>query len=172
MTIAWGITGCGHLLVENLALIRKLPRVDLFLSRAAVEVMKIYRYDPKQLQGPGVRLYWEGAYSSPLIGRFYHGFYSALVIAPATSNSVAKFVAGISDTLITNLFAHAGKCRVPIIVLPGDQEEEVTSPGPKGPVQVFPRPIDLENTTRLKSFSGVTVVSGMEELEKCLSAYL
>ncbi|MDI9568574.1 MAG: flavoprotein [Bacillota bacterium] len=172
MTIAWGITGCGHFLEENLALIRKLPRVDVFLSRAAVEVMKIYKFDPEQLHGPGVRLYREGAYSAPVIGRFYNGYYKVLIIAPATSNSVAKFVAGISDTLVTNLFAHAGKCRVPIIVLPSDQEEEVTSPGPRGMVQLFPRPIDLENTARLKSFPGVIVVSEMEELEKCLDAYL
>jgi hypothetical protein len=39
-------------------------------------------------------------------------------------------------------------------------------------VQLFPRPIDLENTARLKSFPGVIVVSGLEELEKCLDAYL
>ena len=54
---------------------------------------------------------------------FYHGVYHTLVMAPATSNTIAKCVAGISDNLATNVYAQAGKCR-----------HEVLDSGDPGPV--------------------------------------
>jgi flavoprotein len=96
-----------------------------------------------------------------------------LVIAPATSNSVAKFVCGLSDSLISNLFAHAGKNRVPIVVLPTDIAPEMDTIAPKKKtIKVYPRPIDLENTARLREFPGVTVADDFETLRKCLTTYL
>jgi flavoprotein len=95
------------------------------------------------------------------------------VIAPATSNSVAKFVCGISDSQVSNLFAHANKCRVPIVVLPTDIAPEMDTVTPDGKViKVYPRAIDLANTARLREFSGVTVVHSIEELQTCLITYL
>lgn len=172
MTIAWAITGCGHYLTQVMAILAELPGADVFLSRAAEEVLTIYNHDIDTLVRSGKKVYRERAYSSPMVGRLYHQQYRLLVIAPATSNSVAKFVLGISDSLVANLFAQAGKCRVPIVVLPSDTDEAVTSPGPRGPVQVFPRPIDLANTDQLVDFPGVTVVKEIKELEQCLRAYL
>ena len=43
---------------------------------------------------------------------FYKGIYHTLVMAPTSSNTVAKCVYGISDTLATNIFAQSGKCNV------------------------------------------------------------
>jgi dihydromethanopterin reductase (acceptor) len=172
MSIAWAITGCGHYLTEALTILGRIPVADVFLSRAAEEVAKIYKCDLGALLGLGKDIYKERAFSSPIIGHLYHNRYELLVIAPATSNSVAKFVAGISDSLVSNLFAQAGKCKIPIIVLPTDTEGTITSPGPKGPVRVFPRPIDLTNTQRLREFRGVTVVQSPKELQQCLNAYL
>jgi len=111
--------------------------------------------------------------SAPVVGRFARGVYSVLIIAPATSNSVAKFVYGISDSLITNIFARTGKSQVPIVVLPTDLAPEMDSRGPKGNVvKVYPRPVDLENVAKLRQFSGVTVVKDVEELRACLNTYL
>jgi dihydromethanopterin reductase (acceptor) len=172
MSIAWGITGAGHLLRECINLVAELGQVDVFLSRAAEEVLRMYHLeaDLRQATGAVVR---DTLASTPIVGRFARARYRALVIAPATSNSVAKFVCGISDSLITNLFAHAGKNRVPIIVLPTDVAPEMDTLAPKGKViKVYPRPIDLENTARLREFPGVTVVEDFEGLRKCLSTYL
>jgi hypothetical protein len=36
---------------------------------------------------------------------------------------------------------------------------------PHGPVKVYPRPIDLENTARLKTFSHTEVVESFAELK-------
>jgi dihydromethanopterin reductase (acceptor) len=170
--IAWAITGAGHALEECVEVLLKKERVDVFLSRAGEEVLRMYNLHTR-LNAAKVRIYRETNASAPLIGRFSAGIYCALVVAPTTSNSVAKFVYGISDTLVTNLFAQAGKSRVPIVVYPTDLAPEMNSIGPhREPVKVFPRPIDLKNTEKLRALAGVTVVGNREELERCLAAYL
>jgi flavoprotein len=88
--------------------------------------------------------------------------------APATSNTVAKCVMGISDTLVTNLFAQAGKCRLPAIVFACDTAPELETEAPKGMVKVYPREIDLKNTGRLKSFESTVVVESLEDLRTAL----
>ena len=92
-----------------------------------------------------------------------------MVLAPATSNTVAKCVYGISDNLATNVFAQAGKCRVPTIVFACDTAPELETEAPKGMVRVYPRRIDLENTCRLKSFDATEVVESLDELEQSLA---
>ena len=39
MRFAWAVTGSGHYLEESIALARRLPQVDLFLSAAAEDVL-------------------------------------------------------------------------------------------------------------------------------------
>jgi dihydromethanopterin reductase (acceptor) len=91
------------------------------------------------------------------------------VLAPATSNTVAKCVLGISDTLATNVFAQAGKCRVPAIVFACDTAPELETEAPKGIVKVFPRRIDLENTAHLKGFADTEVVEELPALAASLA---
>ena len=92
--------------------------------------------------------------------------------APATSNTVAKCVTGISDNLATNVFAQAGKCRVPTIVFACDTAPEMDTEAPKGMVKVYPRRIDLENTEKLKTFDDTTVVESVAGLQKAVAARL
>jgi len=108
--------------------------------------------------------------SAAPVGFFYHGHYHTLVLAPATSNTVAKCVVGISDTLATNVFAQAGKCRVPTIVFACDTEPELETLAPEGMVKVYPRRIDLENTRRLAEFEATTVAQSLAELEAAIAA--
>ena len=110
------------------------------------------------------------AASAPPVGLFYNGTYELLVLAPATSNSVAKMVCGISDTLVTNVYAQAGKCRVPSIVFACDVAPEMDSEAPGGTVKVFPRRIDLANTERLREFEYTRVVTSLDELTAALPA--
>lgn len=167
--IAWGVTGAGHFLRECFEILSSTPEVDLFLSRAAEDVLRIYRLDA-ELEKTGIPIMREGLPSSPVIGRFFREVYQGLVVAPATSNAVAKFVTGVSDTLVTNIFAQAGKARVPIVVLPTDLEEVVDSPGPKGIVRVYPRRVDLDNVERLREFRGVQVVASPEALREVITS--
>ncbi|WP_258359376.1 flavoprotein [Moorella sulfitireducens] len=167
--IAWGITGGGHFLAPCMELLVKLHDIDVFISRAAREVLAGYGL-LESLLGCGHRLYWDRSASSRAVTGLYRGYYRLVIIAPATSNTIAKFVAGISDNLVTNLFAHAGKCRVPVVVLPTDIGPEIDSPAPPGfRVRVYPRNIDLENVARLSTCPGVTVVKHPREIDQILS---
>src|SRR5450759_1980574 len=163
----WALTGSGHFFNECIELVRQLEHVDLFISKAAGEVLRQYK---QKLDLPKTaRVYKDTAASSPQVGYFYHGVYHTLVVAPATSNIVAKFVHGISDNLASNVFAQAGKCRVPSIVFACDTAPELETEAPKGIVKVYPRRIDLENTGRLKTFDDVAVVETLAELGEALT---
>ena len=166
MRWGWALTGSGHFFTESLTLIRDLDAVDLFVSRAAAEVVRMYK---TKLDLPaGTRIFRDTTASAAPVGRFYEGVYHTLVMAPATSNTVAKCVLGISDTLATNVFAQAGKCRVPVIVFACDSAPELTTAAPSGLVKVFPRRIDLENTFRLSEFERTEAVLSLEDLRAAL----
>ena len=77
---------------------------------------------------------------------------------------------GISDTLATNVFAQAGKCRVPSIVFACDTAPEMETEAPEGMVRVYPRRIDLENTDRLKTFEATDVVETLPALRDAIEA--
>jgi flavoprotein len=169
--MAWAVTGSGHYLKECLEIVRERDDVDLFYSRAGEEVVRMYGYDPKTLVPEG-RVYRDRAASSPPVGLFYRGDYHTLVVAPATSNTVAKMVMGISDTLVTNIYAQAGKCRVPSIVLACDAIPEVDTPAPDRIVRLWPREVDLAHTEKLKTFEATTVVESAEALSTALQQRL
>jgi dihydromethanopterin reductase (acceptor) len=166
--IAWAITGSGHYFDECLEFLRDLPAVDLFVSKAAAEVIRMY----KSRLPEAIRIYRDTTASAAQVGLFYEGVYHTLVVAPATSNTVAKFVCGISDTLATNVFAQAGKCRVPSIVFACDTAPELLTRAPGGIVKVWPRPIDLDNVAKLKGFADTIVVESMEALVAAVRARL
>lgn len=162
--LAWALTGSGHYLKECIDIISRLQDVDLFLSKAAAEILQQYGY-----QHNVGRVFQDKTASSVPVELFYHGVYHTVVIAPTSSNTVAKMVCGISDNLVTNIFAQAGKCRVPSIVFACDTEPELESEAPREHmVKVYPRRIDLDNMEKLKNFEETTVVADMAELESAI----
>lgn len=175
--LAWAITGSGHYLRESLAILETLENVDIFLSRAAAEIIKQYGFQA-QLDATGHKIYQDKTASSVPVELFYQGKYHTLVIAPATSNTIAKMAYGFSDSLVSNLFAQAGKTRVTSIVFACDTAPEVASgfiesEAPRDNiVQVFPRQIDLDNVEKLASFEFTQIVSDMGMLQKAISMRL
>ncbi len=162
--LAWALTGSGHYLRECLDIISGFEQVDLFLSKAAAEILQQYGY--KHNVG---RVFQDKTASSVPVELFYQGKYHTLVIAPTSSNTVAKMVAGISDNLVTNLYAQAGKTRLPSIVFACDTEPELESEAPReNIVKVYPRRIDLQNMETLKTFEETTVVGDMQELHTAI----
>ena len=165
--LGWVITGSGHFFEECLDFMSSLGEFDLFVSKAAEEVVRMYKKKNPSFPAK-TRVFRDTTASSAPVGLFYKNYYHTLVVAPATSNSIAKFVAGISDNLATNIFAQAGKCRVPSIVLACDTEPEHDTKAPSKMVKVFPRKIDLKNTEILRTFEYTTVVNSVDELKKAL----
>ena len=133
--LAWALTGSGHFFTESLELMSGIADLDLFVSKAANEVVRMYKQDMSKLP-KSARVFKDTTASAAPVGLFYHGFYHTLVLAPATSNTIAKCVYGISDTLATNVFAQAGKCRVPSIVFACDTAPELETMAPDGMVKV------------------------------------
>lgn len=161
--LAWAITGSGHYIEECLDFLLTLDAVDCYISQAGEEVLKMYGIDLKVIREK-MPVYRDKAASAPPVGHFYKGYYHTFVMAPATSNTVAKCVLGIADTLVTNLYSQAGKCRVPSIVYPCDIAPEMETTAPGGKVMVYPRKIDLEGTDKLRGFEYTTVVDNVAGL--------
>lgn len=166
--LAWALTGSGHYLRECMEILDKLEDVDLFLSKAAAEILQQYGYTHKV-----GRVFHDKTASAVPVEFFYQSVYHTVVIAPTSSNTVAKMVCGISDNLVTNIFAQAGKCRIPSIVFACDTEPELESDAPReNVVKVYPRRIDLENMQKLKAFEETTVAADMAELDAAIQARL
>jgi flavoprotein len=168
---AWCVTGSGHLLEESIALALELPRVDLFLSAAAEEVLPLYGWPLPKLR-QHFRVLRDNSASGVPVGMLYHGMYHTVVIAPATSNTVAKCAFGISDTLPTNMYAQAGKQCIPGIVFACDTEPTVVTQSPNEWVELRPRKIELDNVERLSRFEYTTLVRSLDELKAALAERL
>lgn len=170
--LAWAITGSGHYIEECVELMLKQGEVDVYLSQAGEEVLRMYDISLDFLKAH-FPIYRDKAASAPPVGRFYTGYYHTLVMAPVTSNTIAKCALGIADNLVTNLYAQAGKCRVPSIVYPCDTAAEIltTAPGKKQ-FMVYPRPIDLHATDTMRSFPFTQVVDDVAALQTALEQRL
>jgi dihydromethanopterin reductase (acceptor) len=168
---AWCVTGSGHGLEECLALAARLPDVDLLLSGAGEEVLEIYKISIDSLK-PRFRVVRDKTASGVPVGMLYDEVYHTVVVAPATSNTVAKCAFGISDSLPTNMFAQAGKLGIPGIVFACDTEPVVVTKSPHDWVTLRPRRIELDNVQRLRGIDFCEVVCSPQELEAALSQRL
>ncbi len=161
--LAWAITGSGHYIEECLDFLLTLDDVDLYLSQAGEEVLKMYGINLDDVRKK-MPVYRDKTASAPPVGHFYKGYYHTFVMAPTTSNTVAKCGLGIADSLVTNLYSQAGKCKVPSIVYPCDIAPEMETTAPGGKVLGYPRKIDLEGTAKLRTFEYTSVVESVDEL--------
>ena len=84
-------------------------------------MLHIYKIDVENLRA-GFKVFRDKTASAVPVGTLYEDVYHTVVLAPATSNTVAKCAFGISDSLPTNMFAQAGKLGIPGIVFACDTE--------------------------------------------------
>ena len=168
---AWAVTGSGHFLEESLALAARLPDVDLYFSAAAEEVLPMYGRGLDEFRAR-FRVFRDKTASAVPVGALYEEIYHTVIVAPATSNTVAKCAFGISDTLPTNMFAQAGKLGIPSFVFACDTEPVVVTRSPHDWVTLRPRRIELDNVERLRAIDHCRVVSSPTELEALLDERL
>jgi dihydromethanopterin reductase (acceptor) len=64
----WALTGSGHFVKETLAIIKRLPDLDLFLSSAAEEVLNMYKQELVLMEG--TRIYRDRTASAAPVGNF------------------------------------------------------------------------------------------------------
>ena len=146
----WALTGSGHFFNECLELARNWNMSISSSARprprccACTSKNSTCRRPPASLRIPPRARRRSAISIMASIIRSWSG--------PRPRTAVAKFVYGISDNLASNVFAQAGKCRVPTIVFACDTAPELLTRSPDGMVKVYPRRIDLENVEKLKTF--------------------
>ena len=170
---AWGITGSGDRLLEVFDVMKQAKiqcqndaRVTVYLSKAGDLVVKYYRLY-KDLQTDFDKTRVEINSNMPTLAvQLQSGKIDFLLIAPATSNTVAKIANGIADTLLTNAAIMALKAFVPVYVLPCDYKEGVTvTQLPDGSeMKIRVRKEDAEHTQKLAEMDGVFVLEKPEEI--------
>lgn len=138
--VAWGITGSGEKLVETVEIMqqmrdeyRKQFDIRVFISRAGDQVLKYYNLSTT-LETKFDKTWTEINSNAPfLAGQIQMGRYEFLLIAPATSNTVAKISLRIADTLLSNAAIMGQKTRTPLYIMPTDfREGIVTTKLPNG----------------------------------------
>jgi len=171
--VAWGITGSGDRLPETITIMKELKeeyedRASLwvYLSKAGEQVVRWYKlYD--QLKQDFGKVWVELNSNSPfLAGDLELGKFEFLLIAPATSNTVAKIATGITDTLLCNSAIMALKAFVPVYVMPSDYKEgTVVTKLPDGKdLRLRVRREDAENTRKLSLMENVAVLEKPENI--------
>jgi len=171
MRVAWGITGSGDRLRETVAVMKRVkelyPEVEIrvYLSKAGQQVVLYYKLMEELKQN--FKVWVEVNSNSPfLAGMLQTGKFEFLLIAPATSNSVAKISLGIADTLLTNSAIMALKSFVPVYIMPSDYKVGVVETelpdGKKMRIRV--RKEDVEHVERLSKMDGVFVLEKPEDI--------
>ena len=130
--VAWGITGAGDKIQEIIETMKDLKKqsedileIDVYISKAGETMLKFYRLD-EELQNNFAKVTIEMNANSPfLAGMVQSHKYEFLLIMPASSNTVAKLVNGIGDTLLTNSALMSLKAFVPVWVMPVDYKENI-----------------------------------------------
>lgn len=178
--VAWGITGCGDKLRETFDVMREIKEeyaaelhIEVFLSKAGEQVAKYYGL-LNDLEQQFERVWIEKNSNSPfLAGRLQLGEFEFLLVAPASSNTVAKLSVGISDTMLTNGAIQALKALVPVYIMPVDYREGTTvTKLPSGrDLKLRVRKEDAENVKKLTAMDGVFPFERPEEIPGIFTKY-
>ena len=171
--VAWGITGSGDRLPETIDIMKKIRKeyqneVDLrvFLSKAGEQILRWYKLHEPLKQNFEKVLVELNSNSPFLAGDLELGKFEFLLIAPATSNTVAKIAAGITDTLLCNSAIMALKASVPVYIMPSDYKEgTLTTRLPDGKdLALRVRKEDAENTRKLSLMENVFLLEKPEDI--------
>ena len=172
---AWGITGSGDRLREVFDFMEKIKkqyedrvRITVYLSKAGDMVVRYYGLF-KELSDEFEKTRVEANSNVPTLAvQLQSGKIDFLLIAPATSNTVAKIANGIADTMLTNAAIMSLKSFVPVYVMPCDYEEGATvTQLPDGSyMKIRVRKEDVEHTKKLASMEGIFVLEKPEDIVK------
>ena len=179
--IAWGITGAGDKIAEIVEGMKNLKAqsenkvdIDVYISKNAETMLKFYRLD-EEIKNFFPKVWVESSSNIPfLAGMMQSGKYEFMLVMPASSNSVAKIVNSIGDTLITNSALMALKAFVSVWIMPVDYEESIISTKlPNGKeLKMRVRKEDAENVRKLLKIEGIKVFKSPQEVHEGYLAWL
>jgi len=173
--VAWGITGSGDRLVETVEIMKEIRKqyqnevdIRVYLSKAGDPVVKYYRLS-NDLKENFDKVQVEINSNSPfLAGQLQLGKFEFLLIAPATSNTVAKISTGIGDSLLCNAAIMGLKAFVSLYIMPSDYEEGmIVTKLPDGrDMKLRIRKEDVEHVKKLAGMDDVYVLEKPEEIHQ------
>lgn len=171
--IAWGITGSGDRIGEIFEVMKEIKEqyenevdIRVYLSKAGEQVIKYYKLT-RELEENFDRIFVEINSNTPfLAGQLQLGAFEFLLIAPTTSNTVAKISASIADSLLSNAVIMALKAFVPTYILPSDYKEGIiTTQLPNGQEQKLRiRKEDAEHVKKLGKMEDVFILNEPKDL--------
>ncbi len=178
--IAWGITGSGDRIVETVQMMIELQKqydetvdVRVFVSRAGEQVIKYYKLF-NDLEKNFDKVWVEINANSPfLAGQLQVKRYEFLLLAPTTSNTVAKISLGLADSLLSNAAIMAQKAFVPTYIMPCDYREgTISTILPDGSeMKLRIRKEDAENVQKLRRMEDVFVIETPQEIPSVFEKY-
>jgi archaeoflavoprotein AfpA len=171
--VAWGISGAGDKIEEFVEVMKQVKKeyedtldIQVFVSKAAETVLKYYGLENEVKQN-FAKVTVEVNSNSPFLAAWMQIHkYEFLLIAPASSNTVAKIAYGIGDSMLTNAASMSLKAFVPVYVVPSDFEEKtVYTKLPNGKdMKLRIRKEDADNTRKLEGMDGMSVLDGPQKI--------
>jgi len=171
--LAWGITGAGDKIAEFIEVMKEIQKeyestveIQVFLSKAADIVLKYYRLED-DLRKNFAKVRVELNSNAPFLAAWMQmRKYEFLLIAPATSNTVAKIANSIGDTMLTNAAIMSLKAFVPVYVTPTDYKEgTVYTKLPNGKeMKLRVRKEEVEQVRKIERMDDVFVLEGPQKI--------
>jgi archaeoflavoprotein AfpA len=171
--MAWGITGAGDKIADFIEVMKEMKQkyettveIQVFASKAAETMLKFYNIENQVKQNFQKYTVELNANSPFLAGWMQNHKYEFLLIAPASSNSVAKIANCIGDTMLTNAASMSLKAFVPIYLVPVDYKEEILyTKLPNGKeMKLRVRKEDAEQVRKLEKMEDVNVLASLEKI--------
>jgi archaeoflavoprotein AfpA len=178
--IAWGISGAGDQITEIIQIMKEIKaqyadtlEIQVFASKAAETVLKYYQLEEEVKKNFAKYAVEVNANAPFLAASLQMHRYEFLLIAPASSNTVAKIAWGIGDTMLTNAASMSLKAFVPVYIMPVDYEEKtVVTKLPNGKdLKLRVRKEDAENVRRLEHMEDVHVLPDREKIREVFKPY-
>jgi len=178
--IAWGITGSGDRIDETVEVMIDLQKeyddlvdVRVFVSKAGEQVIKYYKLF-NTLEKHFDKVWVEINANSPfLAGQLQMKRYEFLLLAPTTSNTVAKISLGLADSLLSNAAIMSQKAFIPTVIMPCDYKPGiVTTILPDGSeMRLRIRKEDADHVQKLREMEDVSVIETPQEIAGVFKKY-
>lgn len=178
--VAWGITGAGDKIEETVNAMLDINddfkdrvEIEVFISKAGDQVVKYYEIS-REIETAFNSIWVEINANSPfLAGNIQLGKYEFMLVAPGTSNTVAKIALRMGDTLIANAAIMGQKADVPLYILPADIEEGTTiTKLPDGKdLKLTIRKEDVEHAQKLAKMDNTYILKTPHDIRKVFEEY-
>jgi archaeoflavoprotein AfpA len=171
--IAWGITGAGDKIAEFIEVMKTIKKeyenvveIQVFLSKAAEIVLKYYKLED-DVRHNFTKVSVELNSNAPFLAAWMQMHkYEFLLIAPATSNTVAKIANSIGDSLLSNAAIMSLKAFVPVYIAPTDYKEDIVyTKLPNGKeMKLRVRKEEVDQVKKLQRMEDVFVLENPKEI--------